>query len=441
MSGTEKPMNSPILRNERGAPIHLVQATLGHASVATTGRYLHARPTDSSSRYFGGVTERMALSIRKLAAGDLAGHREVSVTCRGCGRTPGSRRRLHDLSSFDQASNTYWCGRCSDPGALVELHCRRCPATSRQRRGDCGALVSYDNKTETYLCSECRQIERRVEPIDLRCRRCGKQPKRKILPERLKHLRSAKWREGQPTYLCLRCAGRENARTMRRRLLATYGVTAGDTEDVRLEAMRAHVELHMRPSARSKTLVVARAAIRERGVSDKARTQWSLGHFVKEQRAGEWRLCPLCRKVHYLSPQEAAEGKPGMHNSCYRQFAQSEIYRDWRRKVGSMRSPHLRVLLKRFPFPVPAPPRGRPPTSVHLDRNFRWTLRHFYFGESWREIAERENYTHGSIQHGVQIFIGLLPETWLEVFPDPRQGRRLEAALPVAQLRAVTGIA
>jgi integrase/recombinase XerD len=36
---------------ERGAPIHLVQATLGHASVATTGRYLHARPTDSSSKY------------------------------------------------------------------------------------------------------------------------------------------------------------------------------------------------------------------------------------------------------------------------------------------------------------------------------------------------------------------------------------------------------
>ena len=36
---------------ERGAPIHLVQATLGHASVATTGRHLHARPTDSSSRY------------------------------------------------------------------------------------------------------------------------------------------------------------------------------------------------------------------------------------------------------------------------------------------------------------------------------------------------------------------------------------------------------
>ena len=36
---------------DRGAPVHLVQATLGHASVATTGRYLHARPTDSSARY------------------------------------------------------------------------------------------------------------------------------------------------------------------------------------------------------------------------------------------------------------------------------------------------------------------------------------------------------------------------------------------------------
>lgn len=34
---------------DRNAPIHLVQATLGHASVSTTGRYLHARPNESSS--------------------------------------------------------------------------------------------------------------------------------------------------------------------------------------------------------------------------------------------------------------------------------------------------------------------------------------------------------------------------------------------------------
>ena len=36
---------------DRGAPIHLVQATLGHRSVATTGIYLHARPSESSGLY------------------------------------------------------------------------------------------------------------------------------------------------------------------------------------------------------------------------------------------------------------------------------------------------------------------------------------------------------------------------------------------------------
>jgi integrase/recombinase XerD len=36
---------------DRGAPIHLVQSTLGHSSITTTGRYLHARPNDSSSRF------------------------------------------------------------------------------------------------------------------------------------------------------------------------------------------------------------------------------------------------------------------------------------------------------------------------------------------------------------------------------------------------------
>lgn len=36
---------------DKGAPIHLVQATLGHRSVATTSRYLHARPGESSAGY------------------------------------------------------------------------------------------------------------------------------------------------------------------------------------------------------------------------------------------------------------------------------------------------------------------------------------------------------------------------------------------------------
>src|SRR3954469_14917691 len=39
---------------DRGAPVHLVQATVGHASLTTTSRYAHARPGDSSSRYLPG---------------------------------------------------------------------------------------------------------------------------------------------------------------------------------------------------------------------------------------------------------------------------------------------------------------------------------------------------------------------------------------------------
>ena len=36
---------------DRGAPAHLVRDTLGHASLATTSAYAHARPDQSSSRY------------------------------------------------------------------------------------------------------------------------------------------------------------------------------------------------------------------------------------------------------------------------------------------------------------------------------------------------------------------------------------------------------
>lgn len=38
---------------DRGAPAHLVRDTLGHANIATTSAYAHARPDQSSSRYLG----------------------------------------------------------------------------------------------------------------------------------------------------------------------------------------------------------------------------------------------------------------------------------------------------------------------------------------------------------------------------------------------------
>lgn len=36
---------------ENGAPIHLIQRTLGHKTILTTEKYLHARPDDSSGMY------------------------------------------------------------------------------------------------------------------------------------------------------------------------------------------------------------------------------------------------------------------------------------------------------------------------------------------------------------------------------------------------------
>lgn len=57
-AGVNAPVSPHWLRHahashalDHGAPIHLVQATLGHSSVATTSNYLHARPDDSSARF------------------------------------------------------------------------------------------------------------------------------------------------------------------------------------------------------------------------------------------------------------------------------------------------------------------------------------------------------------------------------------------------------
>lgn len=38
---------------ENGVPIHVLQASLGHFSIATTSLYLHARPNQGSSQYIG----------------------------------------------------------------------------------------------------------------------------------------------------------------------------------------------------------------------------------------------------------------------------------------------------------------------------------------------------------------------------------------------------
>ena len=57
-AGLKQPVSPHWLRHahashalDRGAPTHLVKETLGHKSLATTSKYTHARPDDSSARY------------------------------------------------------------------------------------------------------------------------------------------------------------------------------------------------------------------------------------------------------------------------------------------------------------------------------------------------------------------------------------------------------
>jgi site-specific recombinase XerD len=57
-AGVKKPVSPHWLRHahashalNRGAPISLVQATLGHSNLAITGRYTHAQPEASSAQY------------------------------------------------------------------------------------------------------------------------------------------------------------------------------------------------------------------------------------------------------------------------------------------------------------------------------------------------------------------------------------------------------
>ena len=56
-AGIESPVSPHRLRHahashalDHGGPIHLVQATLGHSSVATTSAYLRKRPMNPSSQ-------------------------------------------------------------------------------------------------------------------------------------------------------------------------------------------------------------------------------------------------------------------------------------------------------------------------------------------------------------------------------------------------------
>ncbi|MEG4212908.1 tyrosine-type recombinase/integrase [Microcoleus sp. S13_B4] len=52
---------------DKGAPLHLVQATLGHTSISATSVYLHVHPMDSTCRFIM-AKNGIALPLRAACA-------------------------------------------------------------------------------------------------------------------------------------------------------------------------------------------------------------------------------------------------------------------------------------------------------------------------------------------------------------------------------------
>jgi integrase/recombinase XerD len=76
---------------DHGAPIHLVQTTLGHSSVATTSVYLHIRPGDSSARFLLVTTAQEAKPTRTPAVAPHA--RGVAPAEAGLGKKASRARK------------------------------------------------------------------------------------------------------------------------------------------------------------------------------------------------------------------------------------------------------------------------------------------------------------------------------------------------------------
>ncbi len=276
------------------------------------------------------------------------------------------------------------------------------------------------------LCANCRQAERRVERVDLYCRRCGAKPQRTVRRSRLKWIPSYRSASGRETYVCVRCNSRTNGRkfvrtVLKNRVLKGPGTSALDARSIREAKLKEHAREHFRPQkgVDSTAAKAGREAVQANGgMTQRARDRVSIGHLVKRKRTAEFRLCPGCNKLHQLSAAEIREGVPGFHNSC------------WQRGIEE----------KRYAVGAPAPRyrhgRGRPHNPEELDRYFRWLLRYVFFRESRRHIADTTlGYTEHAVIKGIRTFVSLLPNTWLEVLADPRQARRLEATLPVEQVR------
>jgi hypothetical protein len=278
---------------------------------------------------------------------------------------------------------------------------------------------------------------RRVPRVSLVCKSCGRttaMTQRRLAYQRTRELTSAGL-----THLCHRCNGvaaRDQLKRARASLVRRYYDDGARTPAQIKAGLQQHIRLVVKAKEKAKEKRSGEATISEWG-----RLRKSLGKLARShRRTGEFRLCPLCHKVKYVYPErihlsdrESIEGRRpsrGFHRGCSHAWRKTERYKTWRRQIGDLHSPLLPLRLKKFPEPWPPVARGDSPRPTELDRYFRWTLRHFFFGESWREIGIAEGFRHGTIRLGVVSFVDRLPVSWVDVFGRKHFALRLDEILP-----------
>jgi integrase/recombinase XerD len=118
-AGIREPVSPHWLRHahashalDHGAPIHLVQATLGHRSVATTSAYLHARPGDSSARFLA-TKKFLPKSVKSALPLQRTGVMDVHD------RKRGTRRFKMKTFTIDEQNNITAFGSYEEAAAAT----------------------------------------------------------------------------------------------------------------------------------------------------------------------------------------------------------------------------------------------------------------------------------------------------------------------------------
>jgi hypothetical protein len=300
--------------------------------------------------------------------------------------------------------------------------CRVCGTPGRTLApAQLGYLATFDPATGTYVCQRkgCRA---QAGGLTAFCRRCPNSVhghRKRILG--LKSL----IREGDRlTYLCWPCQSHDKMRAMLAKQLADAGVPADADQSVRSQALLARLG-DGRQWGRPQPIFT------EQGLRRK-----TAGMLLSDaQRGAVFRLCPYCRKLIYLRPSRLKAGALGFHGACYRAYRQTEQHREWRKLVGSARSPRYQARRRRYPEPLPHKGPGRAVASDQLAQRFRWLIRQTLLRQSLREIAALDQCGRSTVSEGIAAFVDLLPNTWTEVYGGGTTGKHLDDLLPIARLR------